>query len=144
MKIMRQISDSLLDSYAPLAAQCQWEYRLCLWRFTGRSTLCVCRTVWFQWSDAKVLLNLIRLDWNRLCCRVRSYLLADLYISKYNRHCLQRFEVNVSSVCHWRSLQAVTFLLSTELCAYYALCCVQLNTAHSKHTTPMTCCHTTA
>jgi hypothetical protein len=47
-----------------------------------------------------------------LCCYVRSDILTDLYVSKYNRHPLQNFELNVSSHLYWSSVQAVPILLS--------------------------------
>jgi len=38
-------------SCAPPAAQGLCEYRLWIWRFTGRSILCVCHTGWVHWSE---------------------------------------------------------------------------------------------
>jgi hypothetical protein len=74
--------------------------------FTGlKLSSCICR----------FLKDIIWLEKNRLFCYVCSDLSADLYISKYDGHCLQRFEVNLSSVLNRSSLQALTFLLAVLL-----------------------------
>jgi hypothetical protein len=103
--------------HASLGAEGYGNYRLQLCRYTNRSVLFMCRTGWVHYSAVKVLhlkvpKVVIRLEWNRLCCCVRFDMLAALYISKYYRHCLQSFEVKVSSVLHRTSLQTVMFLLS--------------------------------
>ena len=117
MNIFIQINEVVQMSCAPLAAQGQCEYRLWIWWFTARSIFCIRRTCWIHCREANVLhfhgpKYINWLYWTGICYCVRSELLADFCISKHNRHCLQNSEENFSSVCHWSSLQAVTFLLA--------------------------------
>jgi len=87
-------------SYAPLAAQVQCEYRL--YKFTADPHFGSVEPGEFTRVKSKSYickyLKTIRIEINRLFCYVRSELSADLYISKCTRHCLQSFDLNVSSV----------------------------------------------